>query len=102
MINFDLIFEDVTPDQFGKAEALLQRWLRLDINAMAPEDLVREVKNFIDVYELKSLDDLSVAMNPNSGLISVEGAQLLNNMLTTLNQRWGKEKTEREIFSLMQ
>ena len=101
MINFNLIFEGINQFQIADVIAIKDRWINLDISAMHPDSIMREIARFIDTLNLKSMDDLSVVINPNAGFIDPEMSKLFINMIAMLKAAWGEAETEEAIANLL-
>jgi hypothetical protein len=101
MINFDIIFE-ATQQQREAIIPLKQKWTSLlNINQMSPENLLELIEEFARTLNLKTLDDLVTASNPNAGFLDQEAYRMFWNILETYRQRLGTSEAEQNIVQVL-
>lgn len=91
MIDFDILFESVSPDQQRQVQDLKERIIRVDFTKIHPNTLMSFVQELISIFNLKNSNQLSTILNPNCKFLDRDFVKLFMEMMTAVKSSYGDE-----------
>ena len=93
--------ESTIADKREEVGKLVDSWVNQNVNEIPPDELLLRIAEFAKRLDLKTIDDLVSAMNPNIGYLTPEQFKVINNIIATAEQRLGKEDFKKQLIAML-